>query len=486
MQLGELDIPSETRNPPILLHDLTSVSSDWNEHRSIAFAGDLISAAIVSGDFAAAREAAQFIASLPRAVSPILRKMAMRTLGNDIVPSGMALETFALDRFQKSMQSEEISAARKQLADYPSNAILWMDLAFLYAIRGHSSKAERAARIALNLAPNNRFVLRAAARFFVHIDRPDVALDVIRKARGLTRDPWLVAAEVAISIAAERIPQSVGTGLSLINSDHFHTRDVSELSSAIGTLEFRAGSLKKAKKLFKTSLISPNDNSLAQATWISREINGLRVNITGANFQIARPFEAKTYRAFVDAEWMDAFGFALQWINDQPFSSRPVHMASYIAACIFENFAESERITKFGLVANPSDPGCFISLAFCYANTNRTKEAAEELAKIKPSDIEGWVDAAVDANFGLIAFREGRVQEGRRRYAESVRKAKLLPERNTEVSALTNWALEEIVLKDSQSARLLDDAAKLMTKESSADLKVLLKRLSERIASRKK
>jgi tetratricopeptide (TPR) repeat protein len=370
---------------------------------------------------------------------------------------------------------------RKRLKAYPSNSILWIDLAYLYAVGGSAVKAERAVRVALNLSPANRFVLRSAARFYIHKNRPDVAHDIIRRAPGLIDDPWLVAAEISIALAAKRTPWKVKEGLSLLNGGKFPMSHLSELSSALGTLEFNSGSNSKAKKFFRQSLLAPNDNSLAQAQWISRSMSGLRVNAQATNVQVARAFEANAYQCCASADWQGAADASLLWLVDQPFSSRPARMAAYLAASIFEDFKRSEEIVKFALAANPDEPSYHINLAYCYANTGRTQEATEQLKKVKIVEDEEWADAAREANYGLIAFRQGMAQLGRARYEEAVRKAGLLDDKRTKVSALIHWSTEEIGLSDSNSERLYDLASEAATKSPDPDMLFHLKRLRERI-----
>jgi hypothetical protein len=57
------------------------------------------------------------------------------------------------------------------------------------------------------LAPNHRFALRSAARFFLHVGKPDDAQTILRRSEATRRDPWLMAAEIAVSTVADRTPR---------------------------------------------------------------------------------------------------------------------------------------------------------------------------------------------------------------------------------------------------------------------------------------
>ncbi len=375
VEMGELDVAVVEGGTFGLVPDLTELSTDWQQNRSRSFAGDLISAALVSGTLEVAREAANFIISTDPDVRTPLSLLAQRVLSGNSTPAQFGIVAPDLRAEQSNRPSKQIATARKRLVEHPRDAILWIDLAYMYAVRGIHDKAERAVRIALGLAPLNRFVLRSAARFFIHRNRLDIAHDLIRLSPRLRFDPWLLAAEVSIALSAKRSPRSVKEGLELISSGNFSDRDISELTSAIGTLEFKSGSNSKAKKLFRKALINPNDNSLAQAKWISKEMNGLQADIQVRDFQVARPYEAAAYEAYARTEWSRALEWSLKWLGDQPFSSRPAHLASFLASGIFEDFAQSESISKFGLVANPDDPAFHLNLAFCYANLYRPQDA---------------------------------------------------------------------------------------------------------------
>ena len=61
---------------------------------------------------------------------------------------------------------------------------------------------------------------------------------------------------------------------------------LSELASSIGTVELLYGSNKKSRELFKKSLISPNDNTLAQVEWAATKDKNLDVDASGFNVEM--------------------------------------------------------------------------------------------------------------------------------------------------------------------------------------------------------
>ena len=162
---------------------------------------------------------------------------------------------------------KEIHDLRKRSIEEPRNSILWVDLGRLYTIVGNVRKATKAIEIACNLAGENRFVLRSASRFFVHIGEIERALRVIRRSASVTADPWLTAAEIGISCYGSATPRSTRAARKMLDDDNFSEFSKTELASALGTLELLDGKPKLAKKLIRQSLASPTENSLAQAQW---------------------------------------------------------------------------------------------------------------------------------------------------------------------------------------------------------------------------
>lgn len=479
--LGELGSlrRNERKGQPV---DLSHLVRDWEANSGLAVAGDLISAAVVNNVPEIARNAAEFVLEAGSNASNSLRSLANYVLSGTqqnliLSPSADPLIT---SPEASRIPSPVIAGIRRELGARPSNAILWVDLAYLYAVRGLWQKAERAIRTALQLAPANRFVLRSASRFLVHQDRVDEAHALIRRAPGVRTDPWLLSAEIALSMSARISPFFAKEGLSVLTSSNFATHHTSELSSAIGTLEASHGNTRKAKKHLNQSLISPTDNSLAQATWLAQNA-GINLEISDREYEIARPFEANMYRAFIETQWEESLVASLKWVKDQPFSSRAARSAAYIANSIFLDHELSERIIKFGQIANPNDPGFFVGLAYGYARRNRLDEATAELKKIASSEAEDWIPTALDANHGLISYRRGDIVQGRALYEQAAEKAEKLDEKRVKVSALTNWAMEEIGNSKKLTLRLIQDAIDTGKRTKSPEVPFLIATVIEKL-----
>jgi tetratricopeptide (TPR) repeat protein len=207
----------------------------------------------------------------------------------------------------------------------------------------------------------------------------------------------------------------------------------------------------------------PNENSLAQAKWLSKEIKGLSIALSVTDFNVARSFEAATWEALAKGEWANSAANAVGWFRDQPFSSRPAQLSAHIAAALLNDYSSAEKLAKLGLLANPNDTRLRILLAFTYGSTGRTMEAREQLELVKgaPTDLN---EITILANYGLIEFRENRVDNGRVLYSEAVKRADDIDNEIFASAALSYWAREEVRAKTPMAAVILARASESVEK----------------------
>src|SRR5262249_14991627 len=152
----------------------------------------------------------------------------------------------------------------------PRTPLFWTELARWYASLGQRDPADHAMRVALELSPSHRFVPRSAARLSLHLDDPERAHSLLRRAERTQTDPWLLAAEIAIAPLAGERSRWMKHGRRVVESQRFHPTAVSELASALATEAFMAGSGRDARRLFECSLELPTENAVAQAAWAAR------------------------------------------------------------------------------------------------------------------------------------------------------------------------------------------------------------------------
>jgi len=414
----------------------------WQTYKSVPFAADLVASAFVLGRYAEADEAARFILEQQNNVTDSLRGVAYKLLN----PSSDEDRDGALEQLHDPDTQQiryRIHRIRVRLHDEPRNAIAYVELARAYTLLNQKDHAKQAMRMAIKLAPTNRFVLRSASRLFLHTDDLDEAHHVLRSADTTKFDPWLVSAEIAVASAADRPPRFAKAGQRMIVDFSDSPFEITELASALATLEFHNGKSRDARKLYRKALIKPTENSLAQIEWASRRIAGLDF-VDATKIQVPRNYEARAWENFGNGNWVESFNEAWNWFYDQPFSSRPGQFGSYIASSILEEYDQAERMIEHNLRTNPDDGVLLNNLAFVYASTGRVKEATETLNRISQLESGSSLEITVKATRGLIAFRSGKYSEGRSLYLESIEGSKKYI-RSFQATAALYYAREEIL-----------------------------------------
>ncbi len=293
--------------------------ADWQNNHSLSFATDLVGAGLVLGQSDHIQDAVDFILSPDSESTELQRRVARRAQDADFTSQ-------SLDKQEVSEQSaeelinrseERVRKFRAQLRNGPRNPIKLVELAREYAILGSQDKAVRTMDIAVALAPANRFVLRSAARLFVHALEFDKAHYLLKRAPSLRYDPWLLAAEIAVSSVMDRTSSHIKTGMGRLDDTNFSPFELSELASALATVEMKTN-YKGARKLFRKALKKPTENSIAQAEWASRAVRSLAIEVEG--FDAPRKYEALASSHFKDGDFDGAVNQGKNWILDQPFA----------------------------------------------------------------------------------------------------------------------------------------------------------------------
>ena len=317
LSLGELDSSSTSRLHQKVADDfLASRIVDWQTHRTEGHAADLVGAALIVGKEALAVDAANFLLEDAQSVSVWARELAQKALGSP-VRSESSPESSRL--LKKSEQYAQIRTFRQCLRAEPRDPIMWVDLARIYATLGHKEQAKKCITIGQQLAADNRFILRSANRFWIHLDDPERAHDLIAKSNTIRSDPWILAAEIATSAAFGRTSKLIKAAYRMLSDPNYLTRHLSELASAVATLELYSGNAKKARRLFTQSLKEPTENSIAQAAWAMKRDSG--IFIEDRHLERSNAFEARSRMYYAKREWMKIVNECWNWQYDQPFSS---------------------------------------------------------------------------------------------------------------------------------------------------------------------
>ena len=350
--LGELNVyRNQLPNKQKLILSIDSYIKDWTFYRTSIYAGELLSAAKVNGFETDPNviEAAEFLIKNPKNVSRSQQLLAKAIIEpKKSKHSQYQLDSIHFDKFQQHVKPEfiwdKIHFYKRYTKIYPYNAIFWVELSRYYSILGLKNKALNAMKVAIHLAPENRFILRSASRLFAHYDDIEYAHDLLRKSRLVRYDPWFTSAEIALATIRNRTSRFIKMGMEIINSKSFSPFSITELSSSIGTVELLNGSIKKSRYFFNKSLIEPNDNSLAQIEWASEKDHQL--DIDQSSYEVINSFEAQALANYHDEKYNEALDNTYRWFMDMPFSKRPVMFGSYVASIFKDDHLSSRNFQR--------------------------------------------------------------------------------------------------------------------------------------------
>lgn len=455
-KLGEFG--SDLTSPhQVELFPIDNYVSSWLSNKSIPFAGDLISAAILNGQSnnPNAVDAARFVLSHQDEATNALIGAAKSIVANPQEVTSVEKQTVT-DKLQGILSQKESLQNNirllKQSREYCCyNPIAYCELARCYVNLGQDEKAEDMMDIAIHLAPEHRYICRSAARLYLHIGKPDKARYVIANNPWIKSDPWLMASEIAINNLMGRSSRFIKKGVELINSQNYSPFSISELSSEIGSIEMENGNKKQCRALFKTALIRPNDNSLAQAKWLQSEYRDLSFQFDDYSY-LNSAFEADAMSAYLIDDYNSALTVAIDWIDDMPFTRRPIQFAADMAYIFLKDYRTAIEVLKIGLKANPTDARLLNNLAYAYALNGDTVEAERLLSEVKhwpASAIDADVKVCLIATAGLNEYRKQNFEKGRQLYqlAMTIAEDKFADKKLLQ-NAILNYAREEVRAND--------------------------------------
>ena len=459
-RLGSINAgKGQPRPVPVVPGEVEKVRADWERGGTPGHAADLVDAALLAGRPEIAMDAAEFL--LTADLGQVSRSVARAVLAREEVNSSDPPEIDALERHGR------IAAAKRSLARHPRDPVLWVDVAREYSILGQDAQAEGALKRALILSPNDRFVLRAASRFFLHAHDPERAHAVLLRTARTKEDPWLLAAEIVAARAAGQESRWIRHGRSIVESNRFAPKHVSELSGAIGTLDHESGSRKDVRRMFERALRDPTENTVAQAAWMSRHRQSFALPIEG--LVVPRAFEASAWAAVAEGEFNSALEHAWKWLRDEPFATRPAMFGSWIAATALGDYRAATAFVRAVEAANPDDPRLIAQRVFFHASAGELEEA-EVLLSEMPAAVEQHVsgsekaewEVVMEADRGLIAFRRGHATAGQAHYDRAIRLAADNRLRETGATAFLYYAREVARAVPARAGAVIADARQLL------------------------
>lgn len=419
--------------------------SEWRRDRATEVAADLVSCGISLGRATdrEVQEAANLLADAN--VASELRSVAQRVLTGTLgVVSNPKPIDFDPGRARAELQSQ-VALHKRRVRVYPKNALAWTDLARLYTASGQQDKARAAIRVATILAPENRFVLRATARFFVHSDgkhREDhiqEGLYLLRGSRLLRADPWIMAAEISLSTIANETPGSLRWARALADADSIEPWDLSELNGALATLALKQGGVGKPGKLFNKSLRVPTENALAQAQWAANKHKVVHVSERVFEAMQVPAYEALALKHRAERKWLQVIEDCRLWSAMEPTSTRPLILGGFVAEAALEDGDIAREFSERALLIAPNEPWVHNNLAVALAYLGRLDEASKYASRYQPHELPEEVHAVYFATQGLLAYRRGEREKGLQLYLKAA--SMKVAQQDTGLRAMIMWHL---------------------------------------------
>ncbi|MDQ0612241.1 Flp pilus assembly protein TadD [Variovorax sp. W1I1] len=371
--------------------------------------------------------------------------------------------------------AQPIRRLRELLRTNPRNPLALLDFAQLQAAIGHNDTAERALQSALGLAPSNRLVLRTLARFYVHAGDPERAHLLLRRNARTPYDPWLISSEIALANLADTHSTFLTKGRRmLVEAGKSPSSNFSELAGSIAMVELEAGNLKKARELQRIALLDPTDNVAAQAVDRIRQF-GIALNSPKIEHAISSSAEAQMLQAWLTSDPAAVENHALDWHNEEPFSSRPIQ----VLTALFAYKRDTQRALNWlsvGLRSDSEDRGLLLNLAFVQARAGHLEQARQTILKTRRlwrQDAEPYLLATE----GVIAYQLQHFDEGDRLYSNAIALCEKLDgqQGNISTDCILNQAIIALELQHPRAAEIVARSNDAMTKKPSREALMLLK-----------
>ncbi len=377
---------------------------DFKSDPAPFFGSELMGIAFANGSGAEAKELAEYVITEP-ITGPVAIRQAMGILGR-ATPTAIEDERAKLRRLRGSLKQ------------YPRDAIASIEQARIYTIFGLREKARKAVMVALHIAPSNRFVVRAAIRFFIHFEEWDSALRYANTGFKLSNDPLIFAPLLSVATYLNKLPFSIKpiAAKALASENAFL---YSEALEAFGTLEIESGADKRSRPFFKQAWLDPAKAVISHSQWVLRErLPGLRKE---QNIDFTKSSEALSWLHLWILDFEGAIRCTWDWALEEPYSRAPYILGSSIASML-EKHDVAIDFAKRGRIANPKDEVLINNQAFAQLRSGDVTGGEATFSSIRHLLTEAEQIAPL-ATYGLLLMAKGRISDGQKQYTEAIRRA---------------------------------------------------------------
>ena len=438
---AQLKFKRKDRDTSVYSHSLKS----WEKTGSLKDAVEVLNSALTFGLKPEARDAVNQILKPDSEAVDSVKSIARRLLNGRNVDQPEVRLASSINIPEKYWT--KIQGLKKRLKLYPRDAISCIDLARVHSSIGQANQASRYVERAVKQCPNNRYIIRSAARFYSHIKEPDIALAVVKhnSVSGSGGDPWIQAAEVSVCNLLGKTPGWGAKKIKSLNQSKAPNISQSEIAAGLAALELKNGNSKSAKKLFERSMLAPTDNSLAQLKWAKSKglLSKNYMSMLSATVKLS--FEANLYDAISKEDGHTAATEAWNWLADEPYSSQPALIGSSICSGVLNDLERAIEFAEQGIIATPNEPFLLNNKLFALARLGEITKAQEILPQLQKWKHDGKFEPFFHAAQGIIEFRKKNITAGRTHYSNAVNAAKAKDNKGRMMLALIHWFEEEVI-----------------------------------------
>lgn len=445
IRTGELFVntPAKHTAQRVPLNEIDYLLNEFTLFPNVFLASEIMGAAIITEKIDIAHDMAKFILN-KGGVNNITKHLAAKTLSKEEIKT-----------IPKPV-NERIRDLKEKIFLHPHNSVCWMDIGRLYTIKGQTDKARKAVMVALNLGPQNRFLIRSGTRFFMHIGEIDIAHYYIKKALQSVSDPWIKSLDVSIS---QRLNKRLGKLKRILPGELSKSElfNYSELYESCGMLELAHGHRKKAKSLFSIAWKNPSESVIRHGEWVIRnEFPTLRHS---PPISYDQSKEAMAWHYFYNLNINVALEYILEWELEEPYSASPYILGSHVGGHTGD-YSNAISFAKRGLESNPQHFMLKNNLCYNLINSGQIDEAKRCINSI-PSNLDEVQKLFYNATRGLLEFKLGNIENGNALYSEAIAQCRKLKNNRLITKAKLNLAIAECENKTDSCSYTADQALKL-------------------------
>lgn len=356
---------------------------------------------------------------------------AVNMLNRKCTHQVIALEDIRANNKLVDNMFENIRMLKKKIFDNPNNTYAWMDLAYCYTYLNQLGKANFCIEIAVGSKYANQVVLRNAARFYIHLQRNDDKnscfdqilrlLHVVRKINQTQNDPYLMSLDISLSQFCDKPQANIKKAHRVIQDNNVSQQHMNELVGSLATyLNYQMGDNRRAKRLLRDYQQYFNENTHAQSNFMFPfdDWDGSNIN---------NDFEYQTRVSLALEKYQDAYNNAISWSKYQPFSSRPIILATFISSSILLEYQKTidliDKFIKFKdirIIRIQDEPMIFNNYAFALLKMDQSQEAKKILDEINNLGLDSNSKAVINATTGLYNYRINKPLEAEKLYNSTI------------------------------------------------------------------